>query len=41
MVHFVYKLNIFNGKLVQEDEEEDNNYGRGGYGRSGNSRYRR
>jgi hypothetical protein len=41
MVHFVYKLNIFNGKLVQEDEEEDNNYGRGGYGRPGNNRYRR
>lgn len=33
MVHFVYKLNIFNGKLVQEDEEgESNNRRPGGYG---------
>lgn len=24
MIHFTYKLNIFNGKLVQEDEEGEN-----------------
>lgn len=40
MVHFVYKLNIFNGKLVQEDEEEDDRRP-GGYGRHGGNRYRR
>ena len=33
MLHFTYKLNIFNGKLIQDDEEG----GRGQRGRGGNN----
>ena len=36
MLHFTYKLNIFNGKLVSDEEEDDN---RGGRGRGGHGGY--
>lgn len=34
MLHFTYKLNIFNGKLVQDDEEGGNRNNRGGGNRN-------
>ena len=40
MVHFVYKLNILNGKLVHEEEEESNDNNRRPGGRPG-GHYRR
>jgi len=38
MLHFVYKLNIFNGKLVTGEEEEQGNRRNQGGGRGGNGR---